>query len=203
MLWIFWGKKWSQEASRTNAKALGQKLVRALGGRRIEKDPAIGGVWNVELVSAFIDAAGDPEGDLVAWLRTGCPAGVAKEITSCGIFPATEPDDVSQLESWRLVDEEPSSNYKSVDEAVELSGAEVDKLIEKGYAVKYESWQDVIDATGEVLVSRGRHPESPQCAGSAPEWLQRWGSTEGTHRTAEGERSGPRCLRTEALRGEQ
>ena len=54
--------------------------------------------------------------------------GVAKEITSCGIFPATEPDDVSQLESWK----EASSNYKSVDEAVELSGAEVDRLIEKG-----------------------------------------------------------------------
>ena len=109
----------SHEWFSAKASDLGQKLVRALGGRRIEKDPAIGGVWNVELVSAFIDAAGDPEGDLVAWLRTGCPAGVAKEITSCGIFPATEPGDVSQLESWRLVDEEPSSNYKSVDEAVE------------------------------------------------------------------------------------
>ena len=144
----------SHEWVSAKASDLGQKLVRALGGRRIEKDPTIGGMWNVELVSAFIDAAGDPEGDLVEWLRTGCPAGVAKEITSCGIFPATEPDDVSQLERWRLVDEEPSSNYKSVEEAVELSGAEVDRLIEKGYAVKYESWQDVIEALGEVLVSK-------------------------------------------------
>ena len=80
--------------------------------------------------------------------------GSPKEITSCGIFPATDTDDVSQLERWRLVDEEPSSNYKSVEEAVELSGAEVDRLIEKGHAVKYESWQDVIEALGEVLVSK-------------------------------------------------
>ena len=144
----------SHEWVSAKASDLGQRLVRTLGGRRIEKDPAIGGRWNVELVSAFIDAAGDPEGDLVEWLRTGCPAGVAKEITSCGIFPATDTDDVSQLERWRLVDEEPLSNYKSVEEAVELSGAEVDRLIEKGYAVKYESWQDVIEALGEVLVSK-------------------------------------------------
>ena len=88
-------------------------------------------------MSTFIDAAGDPEGDHVAWLRTGCPVGVAKEIMSCGIFPATEPGDVNQLESWRHVDEEPSINCKSVDEAVELSGAEVDRLIVKLYAVKY------------------------------------------------------------------
>ena len=65
----------SHEWVSAKASDLGQKLVRALGGRRIEKDPTIGGMWNVELVSAFIDAAGDPESDLVAWLRTGCPAG--------------------------------------------------------------------------------------------------------------------------------
>ena len=121
-------------------------------------------------------------------------------------------DDVSHLERWRLVDEEPSSNYKFVEEAVELSGAEVDRLIEKGYAVKYESWQDVIEALGEVLVSKLACIVKTREDGTLKvrNVLDlRWsgyndgGSTEGTHRTAEGKRFGRRCLRSEALRWEQ
>ena len=69
----------SHEWISAKASDLGQRLVRTLGGRRIEKDPAIGGRWNVELVSAFIDAAAGPrrrprqvvEDRLPSWGRQG------------------------------------------------------------------------------------------------------------------------------------
>ena len=149
--------KGSEEYEWLNAKAkiLSDKLVKALDGPRMEKDSMIGGAWNVELVNAFITAAKDPEEDLVMWLRSGCPAGVARDINSCGIFPAAENDAAARvMDSRKLVEEEPLGKYKSVEDVAELSGAEVDRLVEKGYAVKYESWQEVLDAFGGVLVSK-------------------------------------------------
>jgi hypothetical protein len=141
---------------KAKARSLSIKLVKVLNGQPVEKEPRIGGAWNVELVNAFITASKDPEVDLVGWLRSGCPAGVAREITACGIFPATEEDSSAKsVGSWQLVDEEPASNYKSVEEAAELSGAEVDRLIEKGYAVKHDA---------------GRTWWSPSAASWCPSW---------------------------------
>ena len=45
-------------------------------------------------------------------------------------------------------------NYASVSEEFELSGAEVDRLIEKGHAVKYDEWKDVLAEFGDALVSK-------------------------------------------------
>ena len=137
------------------AKHLSGLIVKTLEGRELKKDPLIGGAWDVELVSAFVDAAKDPEQDLVKWLQSGCPAGVAREITASGIFPITEDGEAAKtLNDSKLVEDEPANNYRSVEEVAELSGAEIDRLIEKGYAVKYDTWQDVTNAFGGVLVSK-------------------------------------------------
>ena len=111
-----------------------------LGGTTKGKDSRINGAWNADLVEAFVGRAGDPETDLVSWLRGGCPAGVAKNITSCGIFPAVVAEQASMVEAGdRASADEPSGNYTSVESEAELSGAEADRLIAKGYAVKYET----------------------------------------------------------------
>ena len=112
-------------------------------------------VWNVGLVEAFVTDANDPEVHVAAWLRDGCPAGVAHGIPHCGIFPTTSPKDrVGSSITEHLQEHEPSSNYASVSEEFELSGAEVDRLIEKGYAVKYDEWKDVLAEFGDALVSK-------------------------------------------------
>jgi hypothetical protein len=137
------------------AKHLSGVIVKELDGKEMKKDLLIGGAWDVELVSAFVAAAKDPEQDLVKWLQSGCPAGVAREITASGIFPAADAGEAAKTwDDRKLIEDEPASNYKSVEDVAELSGAEVDRLIEKGYAVKYDTWEDVTNAFGGVLVSK-------------------------------------------------
>ena len=142
------------------ARRLGGILLAALGdggaeAKKKEKGNKVGGPWNADLVEAFIDRAGDPEKDLVRWLREGCPAGVAKTISGCGIFPATDGDAAADSkEKGRVSAEEPAGNYASVEKEAELSGAEIDRLVAKGYAVRYETWDDVRAAFGGALVSK-------------------------------------------------
>ena len=141
-----------------NAQNLGKKLVEVLGGAHVSRDPRIGGVWNVDLVSAYMQAAADPERDLVGWLRFGCPAGVAKRITSSGIFPRATAKAgaaaATEEAAARVTQAEPDDNYASAIVEAELSGAEVDRLIAKGFAVWYEDWPDVLAAFGGALVSK-------------------------------------------------
>ena len=147
-------RKWLDE----KIDSLGEKLLASLGGSRGERDPRIGGSWNADLVGAFVARAADPEADLAVWLRSGCPAGVAKDITSCGIFPPAAASDGipprAEEEEMLTSHVEPDGNYASVVMEAELSGAEVDRLITKGYAVRYDTWEDVIEAFGGALVSK-------------------------------------------------
>jgi hypothetical protein len=144
-------KKWLDK----EAQRLGADLAELLGGSGLAEKGRVNSVWNVGLVEAFVADANDPEVQLAAWLRDGCPAGVAHGIPHCGIFPTTSPKDrVGSSITEHLQEHEPSSNYASVSEEFELSGAEVDRLIEKGYAVKYDEWKDVLAEFGDALVSK-------------------------------------------------
>ena len=144
-------KKWLD----IEAQRMGADLAGLLGGSGRSEKGKVVSVWNVGLVEAFVTDANDPEVQLAAWLQDGCPAGVAHGIPHCGIFPTMSPKDrVGSSITEHLQEHEPSSNYASVSEECELSGAEVDRLIEKGYAVKYEEWKDVLVEFGDALVSK-------------------------------------------------
>ena len=147
-------EKWIED----KAKLFGDMLVDALKGKTTEKDANIKNPWNADLVEAFRNLSGDPEVHLATWLRKGCPAGVAGPIPSCGIFPETDVTDAAAEDSKdineEIVQTEPGQNYDSVDFYPELSGGEVDRLIEKGFAVRYGSWDEVLSDFGGALVSK-------------------------------------------------
>ena len=61
--------------------------------------------------------------------------------------------DLSELAEL-LVQDEPAANYASVENSPELAGAEVDRLIRKGFAIFYKDWDAVVADFGKVLVSK-------------------------------------------------
>ena len=70
-------------------------------------------------------------------------------------FPAVVAQQATTIEAGdKASADEPSGKYTSVELEAELSGAEVDRLIAKGYAVNYEKWEDVTSAFGGALVSK-------------------------------------------------
>ena len=78
-------RRWLEE----QGERLGKVLVDRLGGKweSREQSSRVSTLWRIPLVEAFGKAARDPEKHLAGWLREGCPAGIAREIPGCGIFP--------------------------------------------------------------------------------------------------------------------
>ena len=117
---------------------------KSLTGSRLTKD----GI-RPEVIEAFNTLTGDPDTDLPSWLRHGAPLGIAKDVTSCGVFPPAKGDpEIS--EPWRLVTElAPGwSNYRSAEEAPEICCGILDKMVSSGWAREYNSLSDITVALG-------------------------------------------------------
>ena len=145
------GKDWLSN----KAKEMGTGIVDLLGGELADRKVAMGTRWNAGVVNAYVGAAGDLDKVFATWLRDGCPLGVAEAVLPGGVFPELNKEGVpnDELEQF-LVDEEPGSNYKSVEEVSEVAGAEVDRLVKKGFAKFYKTWEEVIAEHGKVLSSK-------------------------------------------------
>ena len=119
-----------EDASGTSEEDL-EKLRRALADKLLADDwdkhhPLCS--WRPSLVEAHIRASGDPEQELVGWLKHGAPTGVAMEIKPSGIFPAV--DDTGRAtheldQYWAKT--VPRDNYKSFREAKHLAAVEIDR----------------------------------------------------------------------------
>eukprot|EP00971_Amphidinium_carterae_P290978 5778249-Amphidinium_carterae.1 len=109
---------------------------------------------NVVAALKFSAYAHDPDKVLVQWLQVGCPVGVAQDIKAGNVFPLTgkelDMDDVEQ----KVIVQAPGGNYKSVEEEPTLAGQEIDRLVEKDFAVHLQDWGAVLRMYGSVLVSR-------------------------------------------------
>eukprot|EP00435_Cladocopium_sp_Y103_P019673 s3697_g4.t1 len=91
---------------------------------------------NARLWEAWRKHSGDPEKDLVNWIREGTPLGMAEEIPYCGIFPMVEEE---EEEADAMPDMELQlglENYKSFKEEPEYAAAEVKRLLEKNFCIQ-------------------------------------------------------------------
>ena len=107
------------------------------------------------LVVGHIQASGDPDLGLCDWVQSGAPMGLMKAIEYGGIFPRIEPSNMDKS-SLHLIftKSEPCSNYLSVEEAKELAGSEADRIVQLAFAEKFDSWADVLNIYGEVVVAK-------------------------------------------------
>ena len=107
------------------------------------------------MVRGFCTEANDPERYLADWLRAGAPIGVARPIPESGIFPATAKkapiaDLVSSIYAWSGG----RANDAGVREHQQIVEAELDRLVSKGYIVKYDTWDEPTEVSQEVVVSK-------------------------------------------------
>ena len=112
-------------------------------------------LWRPGIVKAFIELAGDPDDDLARWLDDGAPTGVAEDVLSSGIFPATEVKGANHAELWRhWAHLEPRANYASVEDHADLVKTEIDRLRAAGFITVYPDWNAVQARFGHVVVSK-------------------------------------------------
>ena len=91
---------------------------------------------NAKLLEAWRKHSGDPEMDLVSWIRSGAPLGMAENIPYCNIFPMTEGNE-GEFESMPEMEAQlGAENYKSFVEEPEHAYAEVQRYLQKGFCIE-------------------------------------------------------------------
>ena len=106
------------------------------------------------LLKSILEASGDPEEDVCAWLSEGFPLGIDKELKVNQVFPQTQEDTkaVEESKKFPLLTEEfdvdELENYKSFIEAGEAAEEELERITKQGYATKCCSWEEVTAETG-------------------------------------------------------
>ena len=108
---------------------------------------------NPNLWQAWFDASGDPEKDLVGWIREGAPLGMSMPVPYCGVYPQVEEDEEEFVEPPNLEFQMGVENYKSFVEEPEHAAAEVQRYLEKGFAFEAKNeW--VVERFKQGTVSR-------------------------------------------------
>ena len=72
--------------------------------------------WRHNIVEQVVARSGDPDSQLVHWLREGAPVGLARSIEPGGLFPPVEPEEVLALEDLEQL-EKVRGNHPSFMEA--------------------------------------------------------------------------------------
>ena len=88
------------------------------------------------LLGSVLGAAGDPETEVPAWLRTSVPLGIEKPIKSCGIFPETDETQIGPADADNAAYTAVGagfSNYASYAEHAQLADAELKRELDAGY----------------------------------------------------------------------
>ena len=93
---------------------------------------------NAKLWEGWRKCSGDPERDLVQWIRSGAPLGMAEEIPYCGIFPMTD-EELPDVEEMPDIEAQLGvENYKSFKEEPEHALHEIMRYLEKGFCVELD-----------------------------------------------------------------
>ena len=96
---------------------------------------------NAKLWEAWIRAAGDPECNVVDWIRRGVPLGMNCKIPTCGIFPETWEEDTVMGEAPAIDLMRDTRNYSSFYDLIEAAEEELGRYVQKGFAViKDKEW---------------------------------------------------------------
>ena len=120
------------------------KVAKALGTEAREK-----GGLSAGIIRSFSTKAGDPDGILADWAEGGAPLGIVNEVVSTGVFPTigdplAEPDEVMQV----TTPEGPWSNYVSAESSPEITAEILNRMVNKGWAIKAPSLEALAEEVG-------------------------------------------------------
>ena len=124
-------ERWKEELRKlTGAK--GAPAIK-LTGKWAYQSPMDG-----NLIEAWCRRGGDPETEVHRWIKEGVPLGINVPIKTCNIFPPTLKEEIQRPEDWQAAQglREDIGNYVSVREQEEDAKIEIDRLMDRGYAVK-------------------------------------------------------------------
>eukprot|EP00435_Cladocopium_sp_Y103_P009907 s3598_g2.t1 len=154
-------KAYGSDRCQLNPRVLSEFESRLRAMMKVQKEPEVkiyGGdlfksPLRAEWWAAWQRFSKDPETDLVTWIRQGAPLGMGAEIPkSNGIYPAVPETEVAR-ELASLESQVGTSNYQSVKENEEAASAELQRLIDKGFA-KLLSVEQARERFQEGTVSR-------------------------------------------------
>ncbi len=110
-----------------------------------------------EVFQTYLELSGDPDCSLPEWLAHGAPLGINQQISRSGVFPPVEDRTVGQgyLESL-VLGPQGWSNYRSSEDEPELTRELLDAMVDKSWAFKYDSWEDLERhlGTSEIVLNR-------------------------------------------------
>ena len=93
---------------------------------------------NSKLWKGWRKFSGDPERDLVQWIREGAPLGMAEDIPYCGIFPMTD-EELPEVEGMPDIEAQlGAENYKSFKEEPEHAMHEIERYLKKGFCMEVD-----------------------------------------------------------------
>ena len=106
---------------------------------------------DANLWDAWHKTTNDPENCIGLWAREGAPLGMEVPIPTCGIFPAVEIDEADYEDLPELENIQAKRNYASMYEMEEEASVEINRYVEKGFAViKSVEWAQSVFGTGTV-----------------------------------------------------
>ena len=108
---------------------------------------------DARLWSAWLRFSGDPEKNLVSWIRVGAVLGMEAPIEESGIFPLTDLEKDEVEASEEISSQMDLANYKSFVEAPDQAEIELQRLGDKGFCIRLSS-QEVRDNFTTGTISR-------------------------------------------------
>ena len=157
-------KLWKEALAKLMRAMIEPAVLRDRWSFRSPLDPAMWDAWR--------RFSKDPEEYLAHWARHGVPLGMSQDIPeSNGIFPPLEMEEVvaapPELDAQLSV-----TNYQSMHEDVKAAKGELDRYVEKGFAVMLEK-EEAAEAFGTGTVSAGIGHEAPHHHRHVAVWRQR------------------------------
>jgi hypothetical protein len=139
-----------------SAEVVSQARASVLGALNWQGTWPSKSVIRADLVKAHVEHSGDPDTDLAIWLKDGCPMGIAKEITSRGIFPpAVDRDAGGNLPDMQRY-EAGWTNYGSAEENMDTVEELLKIMSDNKWLREYEDIQSFRTATGitDVIINK-------------------------------------------------
>ena len=132
--------------------ALSSSVQRLAHAQQCEKEGTHGSYWSnkslltftnvdAQVLEAWQQKAGDPDGQVGRWLKYGAPAGIPNPLLDPGIFPTT--DRPAELRPEQLhCDELQFRNYAGVEEQ-EITDSELQLHLEEEHLIAFDTYDEL------------------------------------------------------------
>ena len=115
--------------------------------------------YQSDLLRQLLTQAKDPDATVLpAWIEDGFPIGINQQITYTGVFPRS--DDLTAAakasQAFAVMDDwdGKAQNYSSFAEAGDKAQSELDRMVERGWALRKDTWADVVASVGDASLTK-------------------------------------------------